>query len=747
VAAGGSNNNFTLSRFNVNGSLDNTFSADGMQTTGFAENAFAYSVAIKNDGQIVAAGASGNVFALARYNVDGSIDNTFDGDGKLTDYVRLGSTFYTGSAIQNNGKLVTAGYTWNGSNYDYVVSRYNTNGSPDSTFSGDGSEITDFGSDDRAYSVAIQSDGKIVAAGSAAGNFALVRYNTDGSLDNTFSSDGKQTTDFSSDNDIVRSIAIQSDGKIVAAGGAPNSLAIARYNTDGSLDNTFANDGTQTLTSLGDARSVAIQADGKIVTLGGTEVFEIVRLNTDGSLDNTFGNNGVQTTNYFPEANYEEYNLNFGRSVAIQNDGKIVAGGYYEYGRRETDYVLALGRYNQNGSLDSSFSEDGMQILSRNDYIITSIALQTNGKIVVAGYIRRDMNNDFALFRYNNDGNIDSSFGTNGIQVTPVSDANDEIQSIAIADSKLYAFGNAQYPDNIGVIVRFLLDNEDKAPTVTLVIPSNIVKYTGPARIKLNAAVANITGKITKVQLYNGTTLLHTETKAPYGFLWNNVREGNYTLTAKAFDNSGNVTTSNSIKVSVVDENVPPVVNIVSPVDDTTYTSPATIRLIADAEDGNDKISKVEFYNGTTLLRTEYYYPYTYIWTNVKPGTYTITAKAYDDKGLSATSAPVTVTVTNAAMVSRPSFSNDKTDLNNALSLKLSPVPARSTLQISTKGLQLNKPLTISVISASGVVIKTIQSNNQNKVVQLDVSSMISGVYSLKIISGDKILYKQFVKL
>jgi hypothetical protein len=159
-------------------------------------------------------------------------------------------------------------------------------------------------------------------------------------------------------------------------------------------------------------------------------------------------------------------------------------------------------------------------------------------------------------------------------------------------------------------------------------------------------------------------TRLHTEDVYPYGFLWIDVPVGTYTLTAKAFDNSGNVTTSNSIKVSVVEENVPPVVSIVSPVADTTYTGPATIRLIAKAKDANDKISKVEFYNGTALLRTENYYPYTYTWANVKAGTYTITAKAYDDKGLSATSLPVTVTVTNASIVSRLSSVDSKPDLN-----------------------------------------------------------------------------------
>ncbi len=147
------------------------------------------------------------------------------------------------------------------------------------------------------------------------------------------------------------------------------------------------------------------------------------------------------------------------------------------------------------------------------------------------------------------------------------------------------------------------------------------------------------------------------------------------------------------------------------------------------------------------LLRTEHYYPYTYTWTNVQFGTYTITAKATDDKGLSATSAPVTVTVTNTSIVSRSSSVNSKTDLNGALSLRLSPNPASNILQIYIKGLQQNKQSTILVVSTLGVVMKTIQSNASDKVVQLDVSSMVSGVYTIKVVSGYKVMYKQFVKL
>ena len=152
-------------------------------------------------------------------------------------------------------------------------------------------------------------------------------------------------------------------------------------------------------------------------------------------------------------------------------------------------------------------------------------------------------------------------------------------------------------------------------------------------------------GTISKVEFYNGTTLLHTETVIPYGYWWKNVPVGNYTLTAKAYDNSGNVTTSKAIKVSVVNYNVPPVVRIVTPVNNQTIGEHATFRFGVFAKDPNDKISSVKFYSGTTLLHTETVAPYGYWWKDIKAGTYTITAVATDDKGLSATSAPVHFTV------------------------------------------------------------------------------------------------------
>ncbi|WP_018611673.1 Ig-like domain-containing protein [Segetibacter koreensis] len=289
-------------------------------------------------------------------------------------------------------------------------------------------------------------------------------------------------------------------------------------------------------------------------------------------------------------------------------------------------------------------------------------------------------------------------------------------------------------------------EGKNKPPTVSLSIPYNILKYTAPARIKLNATASD-DRIITKVQFYNGSTLLHTEDDYPYGFLWTDVPIGSYTLLAKAFDDSGNVTTSNSIKILVVKENLEPFVSIVSPVDSTTYFAPASPRLIAAARDVNDKISKVEFYEGTTLLRTEYIYPYTYTWSDVQPGTYRITAKAYNVNGLTATSKVVTIKVINETIVSNKLIVNSKWGPNSSLSLKLGPNPANNILRVSIKGLQQGSKASISIMSALGVVVKTIDVNASNQVVQLDVSSLVRGIYIVKVTSGDRVMYKQFIKL
>jgi uncharacterized delta-60 repeat protein len=231
-------------------------------------------------------------FTLVRYNTNGTLDTTFDSDGKVTTAIGSGTDVAYSVALQSDGKIVVAGYSNNGSNFDFALVRYNTDGSLDTSFDSDGKVTTEVGSgNDGGESVAIQSDGKIVVAGysyiGSNNDFALARYNTDGTLDTSFDSDGKVTTAIGVSVNYAKSVAIQSDGKIVAAGyntGSNNDLALARYNTDGTLDTSFDSDGKVT-TAIGSndrAYSVAIQSDGKIVAAGNSnngsnEDFALVR--------------------------------------------------------------------------------------------------------------------------------------------------------------------------------------------------------------------------------------------------------------------------------------------------------------------------------------------------------------------------------------------------------------------------------------------------------------------------------------
>lgn len=167
-----------------------------MQVTDIAStNDYCNSINIQNDGKILALGTAINgdnyFVAGARYQTNGTIDNSFGLNGILVDYIKQGSTFLISSAIQKDGKIIAAGYSWNGVNYDFALLRYNLNGSLDNTFSTDGLQMRDFGAtDDKANAIAIQTDGKILLAGISNGNFALSRYNVDGSPDIFFDSDG-----------------------------------------------------------------------------------------------------------------------------------------------------------------------------------------------------------------------------------------------------------------------------------------------------------------------------------------------------------------------------------------------------------------------------------------------------------------------------------------------------------------------------------------------------------------------------
>jgi uncharacterized delta-60 repeat protein len=383
------------------GDPDLTFSGDGEQTTdfgGFGDDR-ATGVAVTAHGKVIVVGqagggAGGSFFALARYNRNGSLDTSFSGDGRKMTYFRGRRERATGVALQDNGKIVVVGFAGNDLGGDFALARYRRDGSLDTSFAGDGKQRTEFPFSSIANGVAIQDDGKIVVVGGDGnGDFALARYNRNGSLDTSFSGDGRKTTDFY-DGDYYEEatgVALQGDGKIVAVGVAGeryySSLVLARYRVNGSLDSSFSGDGKSGASFglyNGGAHAVALQDDGKIVAVGGGGDggdFALARFNVNGPPDMSFSGDGQQTTGSGGQAT----------GVAIQDDQKIVAVGYGE------DFGLA--RYDPNGSLDMGFAGDGKQTTG---FVANGVALTPLGNIVVAGYVGSGPNetNDFALARY-----------------------------------------------------------------------------------------------------------------------------------------------------------------------------------------------------------------------------------------------------------------------------------------------------------------------------------------------------------
>ncbi|WP_369173324.1 calcium-binding protein [Streptomyces sp. R28] len=264
---------FTVARYDADGSVDTSFGGgDGWVSPGLAGGAEdAAGVAVQPDGKIVAGARAGGSFAVVRYLPDGSPDGAFGGgDGvTITSFSDVGGATAQDMALQPDGKIVLVGYSGE-TNFDFAVARYNSDGSLDTTFSGDGRVTTDLGGYNWGETVVVQSSGKIVASGSSGGRFTLVRYNVDGSRDTGFGTGGVATADFGSTAG-VSDLVLQPDDRIVAGGGGTaGDFLLARFNADGTLDTGFGTGGrTTTDFGVGDrVNSVAVQSDGKIVAFG-----------------------------------------------------------------------------------------------------------------------------------------------------------------------------------------------------------------------------------------------------------------------------------------------------------------------------------------------------------------------------------------------------------------------------------------------------------------------------------------------
>ena len=468
VKSGGSPNAYPgyLVRYNPDGSIDKSFGVLGIVslnislTRRYIEGSN-NTIAIQPDGKIIVVGDGGGNFILARYNDNGSLDITF---GEEKD--RFGRVIHTGGgktttsnssesavscvAIQPDGKILLGGTAseQRSLHMDFVLVRYNDNGSLDMNFGeygeyyygryikkrGGGKVITEIGSmRDDVRSIAIQPDGKIMAAGyyqkGDTHNLAIVQYNSDGIYDTGYRIQLKNREN------VMNTIALQPDNKIVIggyvgsgymSGEGHREFALFRYNPNGILDDSFGYRGI-VITNSGNKENVinaiAIQPDGMILVAGYTgdgnsSDITLVRYNDDGRLDTAFLGTGATVIK-----NFSGNNINAATDMAIQPDGKIVVVGYIGYDGVEKSRTVryrnfALLRFNPEGILDNDFGSNGMATapISGIENIATAVAIQTDGKIIIGGSTRKaqDSISEFVLVRYNSDGSIDNSFGNQG---------------------------------------------------------------------------------------------------------------------------------------------------------------------------------------------------------------------------------------------------------------------------------------------------------------------------------------------
>ncbi|MCP4335309.1 MAG: hypothetical protein GY785_21875, partial [Gammaproteobacteria bacterium] len=387
------------------------------------------------------------------------------GDGMVTTAIGAGVDKGRDVTVQSDGKILVAGYSHNGIDNDFALTRYNADGTLDTSFGGgDGVTTTAIGpADDIAQKVALQSDGKILVSGPSWNGtdyqFAVTRYNTDGTLDTSFDTDGKVTVDLTAGDDYAYGLAVQDDGKILVSGTDGNlDFTAVRFNTDGSLDTSFDTDGIVTVefpfggSDFGD--QVFVQSDGKILLSGRADAsasnadFALARLNSDGSLDTSFGGgDGMVTT---PISGSHD----MGIGLAVHTDGSIVVAGYLN-----STYEFAAIRYNSDGTLDTTFDGDGKVVTDvgvGND-IAFSVAIQSDGKVIVSGYSGTGIDNDFSMVRYNTDGSLDTSFDGDGRVTTDFGNGDDQSYGIAIqSDGKILLVGQSyNSADNDLAIARY----------------------------------------------------------------------------------------------------------------------------------------------------------------------------------------------------------------------------------------------------------------------------------------------------
>lgn len=490
--------------------FDSRFGTNGLVLIDSLGIEGSWDISKQSDGRIIITGWRNKILnspsdiAVLRFNPDGSFDSTFSSGV----FIKRNDFSWEASyalAVQEDDKILVTGIAFENNSWDFLLLRLNSTGEIDSTFGTNGMVVTDLSIEDKSFTIDIQKDNKIIIAGlstSQESDFAVLRFNSDGSRDSTFGNSGVVITDLQGSVDIIFSIKAQDDGKIIACG-----WTYGPQNVD----------------------------------------FALVRYNNDGSLDSTFGKDGVVITDI-----YEDYNS--AHSVDIQKDGKYIVAGYSLHPLK-TDYDLILVRYNKNGSLDSTFGNRGIVTtdINRNNEFAWKVKVMQNSKIVVTGYIESEFEKKILTLKYNEDGSPDLSFGLDGVVITNIYGIDEEGRGLLIQeDKKILICG---YADNGNDYDIFLLRLDNSLQNLSKSEPTLLQNYPNPCADRTTIAFQLPFTSFVSLKIYNilgseVTTLINEPISNGYHEIkveLTGLASGIYFYQLKSYDLSENIPAHNFI--------------------------------------------------------------------------------------------------------------------------------------------------------------------------------------------------------
>jgi uncharacterized delta-60 repeat protein len=446
---------------------------------------------------------------------DGQVDTTFGIEGTAQSSF-LGGCVGLSYALDQDNNIIGCGHYFAYPEYDFAVAKFDSIGNVDSSFANNGKFQYDFGLDDYPSSVLVQADNKIIVAGysstwdgfsvnSIFSQVSLIRLLPSGGIDSTFGNNGTFEFDFNPADCAAVALALQSDGKIIIIGnyynGASAKVLVIRISVNGIIDASFGNNGytllqlDSTVYNDDEATSCVIQPDDKILigvitrsSLSSGRLFGLCRLNANGSIDTSFGINGVVKTDIPNQGN--DYTL----ALALQNDGKIIQAGSCKNSK-----MMALCRYNQDGSLDASFANQGIDTLniSGGNDVIQDLLIQDDGRIIVAG----NKSSSACLLRLTQNGLLDTTFNHTGITLYGTASGEAFTEVLVMNPNKIIAAGYAKDTANVNqftaVSYHSLLHTGIKETQTT---SNEIVAYPNPAQQQINFTQVQAN---TQINIYN----------------------------------------------------------------------------------------------------------------------------------------------------------------------------------------------------------------------------------------------------